>query len=96
MLVFHKLEKFYKENPRASHAVKAEVEKIRAEFATMTDDLQKRFDADHQKLTIEYMERELEYLESWLSPDEKVEKELPDNSWWKKAYSWLKTKRPKV
>lgn len=94
-VVFKKLEAFYKHHPHATQAVKKEVEEIRKEFEAATDALQRDFEAAHRKLTAKYLQIELDYLESWLSPDDKVGMVMSPDSRIGKFYRFLKKLRSK-
>lgn len=75
MEVFEKLQKFYKLHPHGTPAVKQEVDRIRQESEAFSKALQEKFEAEHGRLVAEYLQKELDYLESYLSPDQKKQEE---------------------
>ncbi len=56
------IEEFYKKHPTATPAVSAEVKRIRDMHAQAVVELQKGVDADLEKLDVEFMKKELEFV----------------------------------
>lgn len=73
MEVFDHLQTFYKMHPNATAAVAMEVAKIREESEQFSESLQKKFESEQSLLTVEFMKKELDYIVSYLSPDDKAE-----------------------
>lgn len=69
--VFEKLNNFYKLHPKSTPAVAEEVRKIRAESEAFSKALMDKFESENARLITEYMQRELDYLESYISDEQK-------------------------
>lgn len=75
MDTYHKLQNFYKLHPYSTPDVKEEVDKIRDECEAFSKALQEQFEEKHAYLLAEYLKKELDYVESYLSPSDKEKDE---------------------
>lgn len=76
MEVFVKLQEFYKLHPTSTPQVAMEVVRIREECEKLSKELEEKFQNEHRLLMVEYMQKELDYVESYLSPDQKEKDSL--------------------
>lgn len=84
MEVFADLQEFYRLHPTSTAAVRMEVQRIREESEAFSVALQQKFEAEHGRLIAEYLRKELDYVRSYLSPDQ-LEKETGKKpNFWKR------------